>query len=60
MYVIVRNTEALMDCRLENRVDPDFQLRLDIYEKLCKQGYVSVVNNNGTIANSVKQIIDSL
>lgn len=58
MFVIVRNTEALMDCRLENRVDPDFKYRLGIYEKLCKKDFVTVVDNNGAIAGSVKQIVD--
>ncbi len=60
MFVVVRNTEALIDCRLENRVDPNFEFRLGIYEDLCKKDYVTVVDNNGTIANSVKQIIDRL
>ena len=60
MFVVVRNTEALIDCRLENRVDPNFEFRLGIYEDLCKKHYVTVVDNNGTIANSVKQIIDRL
>ena len=60
MFVVVRNQEALMDCRLENRVDPDFQLRLTIYQELCKKDYVTVVDNNGTIENSVKQIIRNL
>lgn len=60
MFVIVRNTEALMDCRLENRVDPDFRFRLGIYEQLCRKDYVTVVDNNGSIENSVKQITDKL
>lgn len=60
MYVVVRNTKALMDCRLENRVDPDFKLRLNIYENLCKKDYITVIDNNGTIVDSVKQIIDRL
>lgn len=60
MFVIVRNTEALMDCRLENRVDPDFRFRLGIYEQLCGKDYVTVVDNNGSIENSVKQITDKL
>lgn len=60
MFVIVRNTEALMDCRLENRVDPDFRFRLGIYEQLCRKDYVTVVDNNGSIENSVKQITDRL
>lgn len=60
MFVVVRNQEALMDCRLENRVDPDFLFRLGIYQDLCKKDYVTVVDNNGTIENSVKQIIRNL
>lgn len=60
LFVVVRNTEALMECRLENRVDPDFKFRLEIYEKLCMKDYIKVVNNNGTIEDSVKQIINGL
>jgi thymidylate kinase len=60
LFVVVRNTEALIDCRLENRVDPDFRFRLEIYKDLCKKEYVRVVDNNGTIENSVKQIINKL
>lgn len=60
MFVVVRNTEALMECRLENRVDPDFKFRLEIYKELCKKNYINIVDNNGTIENSVKQIISQL
>lgn len=60
MFVVVRNTEALMACRLENRVDPDFRFRLSVYENLCSKNYITVVDNNGTIENSIKQIIDKL
>lgn len=57
MFVVVRNQKALMECRLENRVDPDFPIRMKVYEKLCGKPYVTVVDNNGTIDNSVKQIL---
>ena len=60
MFVIVRNQEALLDCRLENRLDPDFNIRLGVYDKLCKKSFVHVIDNNGTISDSVKQIIDKL
>lgn len=60
MFVIVRNTGDLLGCRLENRVDPDFGFRLGIYEELCKKDYVTMVDNNGTIADSAKQIIGGL
>ena len=60
MFVVVRNTEALKECRLENRVDPDFQYRLGIYEQLCKKDYITVVDNNGSIEDAVKQITDRI
>lgn len=60
MFVVIRNTEALIDCRLENRVDPDFRFRLEIYKELYKKDYVTVVDNNGTIPESVNQIINKL
>lgn len=57
MFIVVRNLEALKECRLENRVDPDFLYRLEIYDDLCKKPYVHVVDNNGTVADSVRQIL---
>lgn len=60
MFVVVRNTKSLMECRLENRVDPDFMFRLEIYKDLCSKDYIKVIDNNGTIENSVIQILDNL
>lgn len=57
MFVVVRNQNALLDCRLENRVDPDFPIRMKVYEKLCGKPYIIVVDNNGTIEESVRQIM---
>lgn len=57
MFVVTRNTSALYDCRLENRVDPDFPLRLECYGKLCTKPFVHIVDNNGSIENSIKQIL---
>lgn len=56
-FVVVRSKDALLSCRLENRIDPDFQMRMMVYDKLCGKPYVTVVDNNGTIENSVKQIL---
>ncbi len=58
--VVHRNLDHLLDCRLENRVDPDFRFRLQIYEELMKQPYILPVDNNGTIDASVAQIAQSL
>ncbi len=56
MIVISRNLNALLNCRLENRVDPDFNLRLEIYTLLLSMPYINVVDNNGTIEQSINQI----
>lgn len=57
VFIVVRQKDALLDCRLENRIDPDFPIRMLVYAKLSKKPYVTVVDNNGTIENSVNQIL---
>lgn len=56
LFLIFRNTNSLLECRLENRVDPDFNFRLKIYEELLTQPFIFQIDNNGTIADSVIQI----
>lgn len=56
IFVVVRNSEAILDCRLENRVDPDFEFRSQIYKKLCEKPIIKVVDNNDSVENSVNQI----
>ena len=56
LFVVVRDSKAILDCRLENRVDPDFELRCQIYKKLCEKPIIKVVDNNGSFENSVNQI----
>ena len=58
IFVVVRNREDLLGCRLENRIDPDCDLRFEIYNKLCIKPYITVVDNNGSIEESVAQILD--
>lgn len=60
LLVVNRGHEALLECRLENRVDPDFQFRLGVYQHLFTMPYVHVVDNNGTIAQSIQQIKEIL
>ena len=57
MFVVTRNTDALRSCRLENRVDPDFSFRLECYGKLCAKPFVRIIDNNGSIENSINQIL---
>lgn len=59
-FIIHRNTEAVIECRLENQDDPEFGLRQNIYNVLMENGYIVKVDNTGTIDNSVGQILDHL
>ena len=56
LLVIQRNEKALLECRLENRVDPDFRFRQEVYKQLLMEPYIHVVDNNGTIQESIEQI----
>lgn len=56
VLVIDRNEVALLGCRLENRVDPEFGRRLGIYRRLCESERVAVIDNNGTIAQAIELI----
>lgn len=56
LFLIFRNTNSLLECRLENRVDPDFNFRLKVYEELLTQSFIFPIDNNGTIDNSVMHI----
>ncbi|MCD8237560.1 MAG: acyltransferase [Prevotellaceae bacterium] len=56
-FVVIRNRQAVLDCRLENHVNPDFPYRFELYQKLAKKEDVNVVDNSGTIEESVKQVM---
>ena len=60
LFLIFRNIDSLLECRLENRVDPDFNFRLKVYETLMTQPFIFPVDNNGTIDNSVKQVKEKI
>ncbi len=59
-FVITRNKDDIIGCRVENTTNPDFPFRLLLYNKLIKKGEIVKIDNSGTIEDSVKQIIDSL
>lgn len=59
-FVVIRSKEAVLDCRLENHVNPDFPYRFDLYQKLAKKKDVLVVDNSKTIADSVNQILKAI
>ena len=57
-FVVVRNKEDIVGCRVENTTNPDFPYRYALYEELMKKPEVHVVDNSGTVEESVKQIGD--
>lgn len=59
-FMISRDEKSVVECREENREDPDFKLRYCLYEKLKGMECVSVVDNNGSVRDSVSKIIDVL
>lgn len=56
-FVVKRDRQAVLDCRVENHANPDFPARFELYQKLMEKKDVNVVDNTGTIASSVEQII---
>lgn len=58
-YMIVRNKETILACRAENREDPAFPFRLEMYDRFVgKKHKVVIVDNNGTIDQAVNYIVD--
>lgn len=56
-FVIMRDRQAVLDCRLENKVNPFFDARFGLYNELMKKSNVIVVDNTGCIDDSVAQIL---
>lgn len=56
-FVVKRDKQAVLDCRVENHANPDFPARFALYEKLMKKADVHVVDNSGTIDESVQQVL---
>jgi thymidylate kinase len=60
-YMIMRNKEKLLACRTENREDPSFAFRLEMYDRFVgKKHKVVIVDNNGAITEAVDHIMDEL
>lgn len=60
LFVIDRNSKDIIECRIENKLDPDFGYRNRLYSDLIGKDYVTKIDNSGSIDNSVKQIISSI
>lgn len=59
-FVVKRSKEAVLDCRVENHANPDFPYRFELYKRLMRKPDVYVVNNTGTVEESVLQILNVL
>ncbi len=59
-FVIDRKKEDIIECRIENRTNPDFPYRFKLYEKLKRKENVITIDNTGTIECSVSQIMNHL
>lgn len=57
LFIVHRNISDVLECRIENQIDPDFKLRMNVYEDIKHLSPFLVVGNNGTVENSVQQII---
>jgi len=57
MFLIVRNTCNLLECREENGEDPDFTFRERVYQKLKEKLEINVIDNNGSIDKTVKAFL---
>lgn len=56
LFVVYRNTQDIIDCRIENKVDPDFKFRLNIYKELLTKSYICPVDNRKTVQESIAQV----
>jgi len=56
-FLIIRNEQELLKCRLENQEDPDFNFRLKLYKSLSEKKEVILINNSDTIGEAVNKII---
>lgn len=59
-FVVVRKDEDIINCRVENRTNPNFPYRLKLYGKLKDKPEVHVIDNTGTIRNSVSQVLEAI
>jgi len=55
-FVIERNQEAVLNSRVENAYDRNFQRRVQLYKKHSLSQWLCVIDNNGTIQSSIDSI----
>ena len=58
--MVIRSKQAVLDCRVENHANPDFPYRFALYQKLAQKPDVSVIDNSGTVEESVEQVMKTI
>ena len=59
-FVVIRDKKDVLDCRVENSFNEAFSYRYDLYKQIVNKREVNLVDNTGTIENSVKQVLEKL
>jgi len=57
-FLIMRDQQAVLQCRPENVHDGNFQRRWDLYREYAARSWVETVENNSTIEEAVKQVVE--
>lgn len=57
-FVVIRDRQVVLDCRVENTFNEAFNYRFDLYQKIIEKPEVYMVDNTGAIENSIKQVLD--
>lgn len=55
-FVIIRDEDSVLRCRVENTFNPAFERRYKLYSLLTKKSSIIRVDNNGPIENSIEQV----
>lgn len=56
-FVVIRDRKDVLDCRVENKFNEAFSYRYDLYKQIVKKPEVNLVDNTGTVENSINQVL---
>jgi len=57
-FIIKRDFDIVKQARDESMNDRNFPRRFELYERHAKESRIQVINNNGTLKNTIKQVVD--
>lgn len=59
-FVVIRNEKDVLNCRVENTFNEAFHYRYKFYQEIIHKPDIIAIDNNGSIENSVSQVIKSI